>query len=113
MDIGFAKKKTGRIFNSERLLVKAYGARQAEEIQDRYFVLRAAPTLAGVPTKPPERRHELKGQRKGEFAVDLVGPFRLIFKPNHDPVPRKEDGGIDVARVTSITILGVEDYHGK
>jgi hypothetical protein len=27
-------------------------------------------------------------------------------------VPRKEDGGIDLTRVTAIRILEVTDYHG-
>jgi len=59
----------------------------------------------------PERKHELKVDRKGKFTVDLKQPYRLIFKPNHRPLPRKDDGGIDIKRVTFITILGVEDYH--
>ena len=51
------------------------------------------------------------GRRKGEFAVDLKQPFRLVFRPNHDPVPLKTDGGIDLEHITSITIMSVEDYH--
>jgi proteic killer suppression protein len=74
-------------------------------------VLKAADNCAMVPTQKPERRHELTGKRKGTFAVDLKHPFRLIFKPNHEPVPVKKDGGIDLSKVTAITILGVEDYH--
>ena len=74
-------------------------------------VLKSAENLAQVPVRKPDRRHELTGKRKGTFAVDLKHPFRLIFKPNHEPVPKKEDGGIDLTKVTAITILGVEDYH--
>ena len=53
----------------------------------------------------------LSGDRKGLFAVDLEHPFRLEFKPNHDPVPLKEDGGVDLDEVTAVTIMAVEDYH--
>lgn len=77
----------------------------------RLAVLRNARTLALVPTTKPERRHLLKGKRKGQFAVDLDRSFRLVFEPNHDPVPRSEDGGIDIERVTAITITEVTDYH--
>lgn len=77
----------------------------------RLVVLRAAPSLVEVPHLPPERRHELTGQMKGTFAVDLKHPFRLLFKPAHDPVPTLADGGIDLSQVTAIIILGVEDYH--
>ena len=45
------------------------------------------------------------------FAIDLVHPFRLVFEPNHDPLPRRKDGGIDLEQVTAIKILEVVDYH--
>lgn len=77
----------------------------------RMLVLKAARTLQEIPVHPPERRHELKGQRKGQYAVDLKQPHRLVFKPNHDPLPRKSDGGLDLGAITAITILKVEDYH--
>jgi len=110
MDISFADKKLGKILNSEKELQKKYG-KTARYIMRRMMVLNAAPSLAHVSHKPPERRHELEGQRKGSFAVDIRHPFRLIFKPNHDPVPVKDNRGIDLNKVTAITILGVEDYH--
>jgi proteic killer suppression protein len=55
--------------------------------------------------------HELVGQRKGEFAIPVSNNYRLIFKPYHDPVIRKSDGGIDWTKVSSIQIIGIEDYH--
>jgi hypothetical protein len=55
---------------------------------------------------------EIKGDRKGQFSVDVRHPFRLIFEPAHDPVPTKDDGGLDPAKVTRIRVLSVEDYHG-
>lgn len=74
--------------------------------------LRAADTLADIGTLPPARCHQLSGDRAGQFAVDVQHPFRLIFESAHDPVPRKEDGGIDLTRVTAVRILEVTDYHG-
>lgn len=43
--------------------------------------------------------------------MDLVHPHRLILAPNDEPIPLKEDGGIDQDRVTAIVILDVVDYH--
>lgn len=80
-------------------------------IMKRLVVLRAARNLGLVPSTPPDRRHQLRGDRDEQFAVDLVHPHRLVFGANHDPVPRKEDGGIDVEQVTAITITDVIDYH--
>ena len=48
---------------------------------------------------------------KGNNAVDLVHPHRLVFAPNHEPVPKKCDGGIDLDKVTSIIVIEVVDYH--
>ena len=77
----------------------------------RLAVLANAPTLAAVPHSPPDRRHQLTGDREGQYAVDLDHQNRLIYVPNHDPVPRLNDGGIDIDRVTAITIMEVTDYH--
>lgn len=80
-------------------------------IVNRMAVLDVASNLALVPTTPPERMHQLTGNLNEQFAVDLIHPFRLIFEPNHEPLPRRDDGGIDRQRVEAITILGVKDYH--
>lgn len=111
MEIIFKTSKLRKIFNSERLLQAEYGAEMGRVIMRRMSVLWAARTLQEVPIKPPQRRHELKGRRKGQFAVDLKHPHRLVFRPNHDPLPRKPDGGLDLEAITAITILNVEDYH--
>lgn len=83
----------------------------AKVIMMRMAVLRNARHLSMVPTTPPDRRHQLSGDRDEQFAVDIVHPHRLVFKPNHEPLPRKDDGGIDTEQVTAITILDVIDYH--
>ncbi len=57
------------------------------------------------------RCHELKGDRAGTLAVDLQHPYRLIFEPANNPIPRKADGGLDWTEVTIVRILAVEDYH--
>jgi proteic killer suppression protein len=111
LDIAFRTRKLEKTFNSAGELQKAYGARMAKAIMIRLAVLKAARTLALVPTTPPDRRHQLRGDRDEQFAVDLVHPHRLVFEANHDPLPRKDDGGIDVEQVTAITIIEVIDYH--
>ncbi len=111
--VGFRSRKLAKIFNSEKELRKEYGKDMAKTIMRRMMVLKAAPSLADVSHRRPERRHELKGKRKGTFGIDLVHPFRLILEPDHNPLPRKDDGGIDLKKVTAIIILGVEDYHGE
>ena len=77
----------------------------------RLAVLRAAASLAVVPATPPDRAHPLRGDRDGQFTVDLVHPYRLVFEPNHEPLPRTENGGTDAGQVTAIVIVEVTDYH--
>jgi proteic killer suppression protein len=47
-----------------------------------------------------------------QFAVDISANERLVFEVDHDPVPRKADGGIDLSKVLAGVILRIEDYHG-
>ncbi|HPA63271.1 MAG TPA: type II toxin-antitoxin system RelE/ParE family toxin [Spirochaetota bacterium] len=111
MKIGFASQKLQKIFNSEKELKKAYGD-QSSKIKIRMKVLESAVNLEEVPHQKPERRHQLKGDRKNQFAVDLIQPYRLVFEPDSQ-IEFLSDGGIDLKQVTGIIILGVEDYHGN
>ena len=111
MDIAFRTRKLETTFNSTKALHRAYGSRRAKVIMMRLAILKAAKTLEQVPATPPDRRHQLRGDRDEQYAVDLVHPYRLIFEPNHDPLPRKNDGGIDTQQVSAITIMEVIDYH--
>ena len=111
MDIAFRTRRLQKTFNAADALQRSYGARMARTIMSRMAVLRAARDLGLVPTTPPERRHQLVGDRDEQFAVDLVHPYRLVFEANHEPLPRKDDGGIDTDQVTAVTILDVIDYH--
>ena len=111
MDIAFRTRRLEKTLNSERELRKRYGKRMAEKLKARLAVLKNARTLADVPSSPPERRHSLQGRREGQYAVDLVHPHRLVFAPSGEPVPEREGGGVDMTRVTAITIIEVVDYH--
>ena len=111
MHITFSTRKLEKTFNTEKALIRTYGDRMKNVIVNRMAVLAVASNLALVPTTPPERMHQLSGNLKEQFAVDLIDPFRLVFKPNHEPLPRKDDGGIDRQLIDAIMILDVEDYH--
>lgn len=112
MRLGFASNKLKRTMESEAALKRAYGTR-AGAIKRRLAILDSAKCLADVPRVPPDRCHELTGDRAGQFAVMVSGNDRLLFEPDHDPVPQLDDGGIDLKGVNAITIVSVEDYHGR
>lgn len=112
MQVDFASRKLGRQMSSAYELQKAFG-QLAKPLQLRLGVLKNAANLADVSRDPPVRCHELTNNRAGQFAVSLKDNWRLLFRPDHDPVPKKADRGIDLSSVTAIIIDGVEDYHGK
>ncbi len=89
-----------------------WGRVNARKVRQRMAELSAADTLAVVVKLPAARLHALKGNRKGQYAVDVKHPFRLIFEPAHDPIPTRDDGGVDLEKITRIRVLIVEDYHG-
>ena len=115
MDISFKNKRLEKSFNEGPQLVKIHGKLRAKKIRIRLTELRAAQSLMDFwpPKSPPSRCHELtEGKRSGQLSVDLNHPYRLIFIPDHDLIPRHDDGGLDWSQVTAIKILGVEDTHG-
>tara|TARA_R110002049_G_scaffold106507_1_gene253909 strand:- start:2124 stop:2474 length:351 start_codon:yes stop_codon:yes gene_type:complete len=110
--IDFASRKLQKSMEGESSLKKTYG-KLASALKRRLAILDSATCLDDVPTSSPDWCHELKGKRAGTFAVEVSGNYRLIFEPDHDPVPLLGDGGIDLKTVTAVKILEVSDYHGK
>ncbi len=111
MEVVFRTRKLQKTSNSEEMLKREYGAENGRLIMRRLTVLAEANSLADVPSVRPERCHRLEGNRRGQFAVDLKHPLRLVFEPTDDPLPLRDNGELDLARVTSICILSIEDYH--
>ena len=58
-----------------------------------------------------EHVRESAEQAERSELLSVFNPYRLVFRANHDPLPRKADGGIDTEKVTAITIVDVIDYH--
>jgi hypothetical protein len=38
-------------------------------------------------------------------------PYRLIFIPANDPIPRLDDDGLDWSKVTEVEIVEIADPH--
>ena len=91
--------------------MKRWGSMRAKIVRRRLDDLHAADSLEDM-RNIPGNCEELSGNRKGQLSVRLDGGYRLIFIPEHDPIPTKPDGGLDWNKVTAIKVIGVEDYHG-
>ncbi len=60
----------------------------------------------------PGNCHPLTADRKGQWAVALDHPKRLVFEPIGDPLPISKDGRLDCTKVTAVRLMEVVDYHG-
>lgn len=111
MDIIFKTTKLQKECNDFRLLQRVYGERRARLIRRRLDELRAATVLAEISHLPPPRMHPLKGERQGQISFDLDHPYRLLVAVANKPVPQKDNGSINLSKVTAVMVLGVEDTH--
>lgn len=113
MDITYNNDRDRALFNDQGKLARGYGNRMADCIIRRQQQMSAAENLFVLSKLPQTGCHALHGDREGALAAYLVHPFRLVFAPDHEPLPKTPDGGLDWTRVTAVKILRVEDYHGK
>jgi len=111
--ITFKSDKDRKFYNDYTTLVKKFGPNMAKRLTLRLQQAQAANNLFDFFRLSQTGGHPLAGDREGEWGAYLVHPQRLIFKPDHDPLPRLADGGLDTRAVTAIKVLRVEDYHGK
>jgi len=110
VEITYKSRKLEKQLTDPREMLKSFG-QLAIKIKMRLKNLKDADNLAVMRTIPAARCHELTGDRKGELAVDVSGNYRMIFEPNHEPIPQKVDGGLNWELVTKIHINEIEDYH--
>jgi len=111
MEISFRTSKLAKLCSSKKEMQRRWGALRAGRVEQRLQEMQAVDNLGDLSTLPAARCHELSGDRKGQLAVDVGHPDRLVFRPTEDPPPRKPDGGLDWQAVTSVTVLEVVDYH--
>jgi toxin HigB-1 len=111
IDISWSDRKLEKSCASDKSGQRRWGADDWKLMKRRLASLIAAPTLKDM-DGVPGRCHLLSADRNGRFALHLWGAYRLVFAPDHDPVPLLDDGGIDTSLVTRIVITEVVDYHG-
>lgn len=110
MRINFKNKKLCRqLIRSNEL--RKLGLRRAELVQRRLSEIEASDNLAILKLLPGPRLHPLKGNRHGQLSVDLDHPYRLIFVPDHDPIPELKSGGFDWKAITAVRIIEITDTH--
>jgi|JI10StandDraft_1071094.scaffolds.fasta_scaffold14215_2 proteic killer suppression protein len=108
MIISFQNPDLEQLCTQQREATKRLGAPGFRKLRARLADLDAAETVRDLTTGRP---HPLKGDRAGQFAVDLVGGLRLVFRPTEDPPPLDANEATDWSQVRSICIVFIGDYH--
>ena len=110
MTITFDDKKLREYANDDKLAIRKLGKGIAEKYKTRLDDLKAAESLEDV-RNLPGRYHELKSDRKGQWACDLVHPYRLVFTPIERPIPINEKGNYLWIEIKGVEIIEIVDYH--
>lgn len=108
MKISYKSNKLKNQCENPALAQKVFGKEISTKLTRRIMELEAAENLDDIQRIPATRLHRLKGKRRNQFAVDLVGPYRLVFSPM--------DCDVDLSNLRNIKIVLIEevvDYHGK
>lgn len=108
MKILFQNKKIRLTCENHAAAMKLLGAAGAKKLRTRLADLEAATNVADLVAGNP---HPLKGDRLGQFAVNLADGWRLAFIAADDPVPRREDASVNWSQVTIVSIVYIGDYH--
>lgn len=108
MEIDFRDKKLRELCEQRGVAERKLGAPCARKLRARLDDLKAVDCVTDLPAGRP---HALSGDRAGQYSVVLEGGTRLVFEPDHNPIPQRDGGGIDWTRVTRVRIIFVGDYH--
>ena len=108
MKITFADTDLEAMCRQQKLANRKLGALSAKKLQLRLVELFNADHVGELVSGRP---HPLQGARQGDFAVDLYGGDRLVFRASHQSPPLKPDGSISWSEVTEVTIVQLGDYH--
>lgn len=98
MDITYKNNKIMKICMDAKIADRTYGNEMSQKIQMRIDEIRAVDTVEEMIQYRIGRCRPLSNNRKGQYAVDLVHPYRLVFE--------KHGSEVQIAHIMEIV-----DYH--
>lgn len=112
MDLSYKSRKLEKSLTNDSELLKKYGQR-AKKLKQRLTLLCTAPSLFDISKLPPTRLHQYRGDREGEWSIDISPNWRLIFEIDYKAINRRKDETTETDKnlITAIRILSVEDPH--
>ncbi|WP_395549190.1 MULTISPECIES: type II toxin-antitoxin system RelE/ParE family toxin [unclassified Lacrimispora] len=98
LNISYRTNKLEKVCSNFGAAKKEYGEEMACKIDQRIGELKSTDSIETLIRYSIGRCHSLKGNRVGQYAMDLVHPLRLVFEHN----------GYEFELVN---IVAIEDYH--
>ncbi len=98
MQLAFRTRKLERCYLQQREATREWGPNVGRRYIKTLTELQLLTRFGDISRIRPYRLHQLTGKRKGQFAIDLHGRWRLIVKPTAD-----EDG---------LTVWEVSNHYG-
>lgn len=109
MYIFFKNKKIEKICNNPKQAKLAYGQKCCIKLNQRLSEISACENFEILSKLPNNGFHSLKGDRKGQYALKIEDPMRLIVVPIIDDEKNYETNFPDIKELIIIEIV---DYHG-
>ena len=98
LQIEYKSKGIQKVCENYSEAEKKHGQEMAQKIHQRIDEIKAALSVEMLLQFGIGRCHKLKGNRKNQYAMDLVHPYRLVFE--------KKGNEIQIANIMEIV-----DYH--
>lgn len=98
LEVTYKNKSIQKVCTNANAARKEYGGEMAKKIHARIDQILAMDTVEELVLFRVGRCHPLHGDREGQYAMDLVHPYRLVFT--------KIGNEIQIAEVQEIV-----DYH--
>ena len=80
MKVEYKNKSIEKVCTNASFAIKKHGSDMAEKINQRIGEIIAADSVEQMIQYQIGRCHQLHQNRKSQYAVDLVHPYRLIFE---------------------------------
>jgi proteic killer suppression protein len=79
LEVTFGTRHLERCYAEHKLAAREFGADVSRRYIQRINLIKAAQSIDDLPRLPGLRFHALSGDRKGQYAVNLTGFYRLIL----------------------------------
>lgn len=98
MDVLYSNSKFEKLCTNRNNLERKYGVKMAEKVFQRIAEIASIDSIDTMLKFKIGQCHALSNNRKGQYSVHLVEPYRLVFKLEDD-------------NKTKVRIIEIVDYH--